>query len=53
MLSSTTTELSTSMPMPSARPPRDMMFSVTSKSSKGTKVTATETGIATAITRVL
>ncbi len=28
MFSSTTIELSTSMPMPSARPPRDMMFRV-------------------------
>ena len=43
--SSTTIELSTSIPMPRARPPSDIRFSVTPPKYIGAKVTSTERGI--------
>ncbi len=52
MDSSTTMALSTNMPTPRARPPRDMMFKDTSSRNMGAKVVATEIGIARAMTRV-
>ena len=52
MDSKTTMALSTNMPTPRAKPPRDMMFKDTSIRNMGAKVVATEIGIARAITRV-
>ena len=49
MFSSTTIELSTSMPTASAIPPRDMMFSDTSLRYISRNVPITETGIATPV----
>ena len=45
MLSSTTIELSTSIPMPSAMPPSDMMLRVRSVEYMRLKVATTDTGI--------
>ena len=45
-------DASTIMPMPSAKPPSDMMFSDTPYSCIGAKVTMTEMGIDSAITKV-
>ena len=53
MLSSTTMELSTSMPMPSASPPSDMMLSDTPPTNMRKKLAITEMGIANPTTRVL
>ena len=53
MLSSTTIELSTSIPMPSARPPSDMMFSDTPPRYIRKKLAITEIGIANPTTRVV
>jgi hypothetical protein len=50
--SRTTIELSTNMPMPRARPPSDMMLSVTPSSFIGRKVASTDTGMVTATTAV-
>ena len=50
--SSTTIALSTSIPTPRARPPRDMMLRDTSSRYIGAKVTTTEIGIATAMISV-
>ena len=52
MLSSTTIELSTSMPIPSASPPREMMLSETSLKYMGANVATTETGIVMLIMNV-
>ena len=46
MLSNTTIELSTNIPMPRARPPRDMILSDTPKIFIGAKVATMEIGIA-------
>ncbi len=46
MFSRTTIELSTSMPMPSASPPKVMMLSVNPPKYIRPKVAMTETGIA-------
>ncbi len=43
--SRTTIELSTSIPIPSAKPPRDMMLSETPNNIIGAKVATTDTGI--------
>ena len=53
MLSSTTMELSTSMPMPSASPPSDMMLSDTPPRNMRKKLATTDMGIASPTTRVL
>ncbi len=53
MLSSTTMELSTSMPMPRASPPSDMMLSVMPPMNIGTKVATTEIGMATPMISVV
>ena len=47
--SSTTIEESTSMPMPRASPPSDMMFSVTPSRCSGAKVISSEIGMLTAM----
>ena len=52
MASSTTIELSTSMPTPRARPPRDMMLKETPASARGRKDAMTEVGIETAMITV-
>ncbi len=52
MDSSTTMDESTSMPIPRARPPRDMMLRDTPSRWRGAKVTARETGIARAMINV-
>jgi len=52
MDSSTTMDESTSMPMPRARPPRDMMLSETPSTFSGAKVTSRETGMLTAMITV-
>ena len=44
---------STSMPMPRARPPRDMMFSETPSRFSGAKVISSEIGMLTAMIAVL
>ncbi len=49
MFSSTTMELSTNIPTPSARPPRLMMLRLTPAASMSAKVPTTEIGIASAI----
>ncbi len=51
--SSTTIELSTSMPMPRVNPPSDMMFSEMSSLYMATKVATTEMGMLVAMIRVL
>ena len=51
MFSSTTIELSTSMPTPSASPPRLMMLRLTPAASMSEKVPTTEIGIARAIAK--
>ena len=53
MLSSTTMALSTSMPMPRASPPSDMMLSVVSLKNIRMKVISTDTGMATPTIKVL
>ncbi len=50
MFSSTTMELSTSMPTARARPPRLIMFSVTPKLRRMTHAPAMERGMATPMT---
>ena len=53
MLSSTTIELSTNIPIPSARPPRDMIFNETPNMFIGAKVATIEIGMARPTMRVL
>ena len=53
MLSSTTMELSTSMPMPSASPPSDMMLRDTPPRNMRKKLAITEMGMASPTTSVL
>ena len=52
ILSRTTMELSTSIPMPSASPPRDIIFKDTSKIFMGANVATIEMGMAKPIIRV-
>ena len=52
MLSSTTMELSTSIPTPRASPPNDIMLSETLNICIGAKVATIDSGIATAMIRV-
>jgi hypothetical protein len=53
MFSSTTIELSTSMPTPRARPPSDTRFSVKPPKYTSMKVATMEIGMAAAMTTVL
>ena len=52
MDSSTTIALSTSIPMPRASPPSDMMFTLTPSHRRGANVAMTDSGIARPITKV-
>ena len=52
MFSSTITELSTSMPMASEMPPRDMMFTDTPEKYMTSRASSTENGMDTAISTV-
>ena len=52
MFSSTTTELSTSMPMASDRPPSDMMFTDTPVKYMSSSASSTENGMETATSTV-
>ena len=49
----TTMEESTNIPIPMAKPPRDMMFRETSNTLRGAKVTATEIGMLRAMMSVV
>ena len=53
MDSRTTIEESTSMPMPRARPPRDMMLSDTEAAESGANVMSSEMGMDTATNSVV